>query len=468
MSIKRRDFEQKVRAMAVQRDIPVPESQRAQIELYKIWLENHSQPDDSDDEAERDECKMIDDLISESDRESDDESEHLSIISGDEQSEDEEERASKVEKRDMEIESYKSKIKKLRAELSATKRELKTTQMQHCKAARERHVYRQLQSGHEQTMKDFNEILNQKNHKLVALSDQNISLKAALVAMKRELTRFKYQFEDARSIFQKMNALTPGGRRKDPLRIEDPPDSVADVVSTAASAYTLLTNPCSCCKTKDTVLTPGHHETDVAEYTDHSRCSSVAPQVPTQWSQSTVSTHSLSQRSESSFASQGSCGGDTDIIFPRNPNRNFLGNGAEDSANDSVNGSVNDFEIDSLYQDRDRDLDQDQELNHSARRDREGGTTITPITPLSINQGHDAMDNQSVVSSVNSTRSSYSGISCETARSFADDESESDDGQDTRSKQRPLKRRRVDCPEQDTVMECDSFSAASSESEKDS
>merc|ERR1712228_1122417 len=55
-----RTFNEKVRLMAVQRDIAVPNEVSEQINLYKLYLEHHSQGDNS--ENEEDQCPTLDSL----------------------------------------------------------------------------------------------------------------------------------------------------------------------------------------------------------------------------------------------------------------------------------------------------------------------------------------------------------------------------------------------------------------------
>merc|ERR1711963_340546 len=53
-----RTFDEKVRMMAVQRDIPFPDTTDDKIELYKVYLEHHSHADNSD--IEEDKCPTLD------------------------------------------------------------------------------------------------------------------------------------------------------------------------------------------------------------------------------------------------------------------------------------------------------------------------------------------------------------------------------------------------------------------------
>merc|ERR1712232_326149 len=57
-----RDFYEKVRQMAVQRDEAVPDTVSEQIELYKLYLEHHSQGHDDASDREWDECPTLDAL----------------------------------------------------------------------------------------------------------------------------------------------------------------------------------------------------------------------------------------------------------------------------------------------------------------------------------------------------------------------------------------------------------------------
>ncbi len=310
--------------MAVQRDIPVPDSQSEQIELYKVYLENHSNSSMADDEAEEeDECKMIDELLSDDDS-SDSEDDDVSMVSGDES--DTESVApppKKVKDPDAEIEGFKSTIKKLREELNATKRLLKSTQRKHCEAARQRHVLRELQTGHELTVKDLNCQLNEKTETVVQLTEDNAVLKGELIQASKGLKRLLYGFEDRMHDFEKLcrqkAAAAAGGGGGGTVYTDG-----------ASTAFTDWTKGGSV-GGHTAGLSPPPRGDDLDTFgTNRSCCSSLSPHDDLPRSQSL--THSLSQRSQSSFASQNSYGGTATLpTMADNVNINFRGNGAESS-----------------------------------------------------------------------------------------------------------------------------------------
>ncbi len=148
------------------------------------------------------ECKILDPLVS-------DYLPGLNELEDDQSSSDEEEEMEehvrlKLNKKDKQIEKYKAKIKKLKEELSETKRTLKFTQRQHCKAARERLVYRELTENYKDNIKELHEEINGKNEKLMNLSEQNITLKNALIETKRFLRLCKNQLIEARNLHTKI------------------------------------------------------------------------------------------------------------------------------------------------------------------------------------------------------------------------------------------------------------------------
>merc|ERR1712154_340637 len=120
-----RTFVEKVRMMAVQRDIPFPDTVNDKIELYKVYLEHHSQGDNSD--IEEDGCPTLDNLDSHSNNDHNNESkndDNDNDNDGNESGDDVDDVDDEEEEKEVVVltkeDRLKQKIKALKSELSET------------------------------------------------------------------------------------------------------------------------------------------------------------------------------------------------------------------------------------------------------------------------------------------------------------------------------------------------------------
>ena len=199
-SIVYRSFNEKVRMMAVQRDMPVPSELCEQIALYRVYLEHHSHCDESDNE--QDQCPTLD-CLDDHHQQSDDDNNNDGDDDGENESENGEEQEEEKEIVVLSKEDkLKQRIKKLKSELSETKKELKFTQTRHCQAARERHVYQQLQMNHKEEMDKLHNVIVRKNQQLQQCSHAIIQLKHEFIEQKRFFKMFKQSLINSNALMK--------------------------------------------------------------------------------------------------------------------------------------------------------------------------------------------------------------------------------------------------------------------------
>eukprot|EP01084_Bolivina_argentea_P085814 155109_1 len=182
------EFSEKVRIIAVQRDVPIPNDIKQQIQFYKIWKAYHAKQDHSDNENNT--SKFLDPIIQQdniNDNKQDIQEIDMEQNDNDNDSNNEQEAKPKLSRHEQQIIKYRNKIKNLKTELSETKKQLKKTQMQHCNAARERHVYRELHREHEEIVNKLNNKIVEQFQQLNKLKENNIQIKSCLIDAKRML-----------------------------------------------------------------------------------------------------------------------------------------------------------------------------------------------------------------------------------------------------------------------------------------
>eukprot|EP01083_Nonionella_stella_P043104 116333_1 len=202
-----REFDKKVKLMAAQREIDIPHNIKEQVELYKVYLEHHSEPVQSDDEDDK--CNALDAAVTDylpgilqtddDDSDSTQEDEDMSQNGSDDEGE-----APRMSARELQIMKYRETIKKLKNELHQNKKALTYTRYKHCKAERERHVYRELVKHHKSEMNTLNKEIQRKNNELMRLNAQVDALKDALRKAKMYLRSTQLQFTESKKFMEKL------------------------------------------------------------------------------------------------------------------------------------------------------------------------------------------------------------------------------------------------------------------------